>query len=241
MDENVPAGVSQAWVHAISWAVAAELVRRHPQCFVAPNHEPFGLDADRLWVATSPGEGRDVEVWWSLNRAPGGAIHVGPGLEIWSDAPWERYLASKNTEAFCDELDRALERSPASVDDITPAGGAARVLSYRFIAAALQSSLTSSTPLHCVSVTEPEFGGDVIPPPFILSQLQRIPDAVGDSSWLETASWWLLTSPGEAVALVHDGGSIWTVDAQYDLPVMYAASNERLAPIVAGSLKRWLD
>jgi hypothetical protein len=107
------------------------------------------------------------------------AIHVGPGLETWSDAPWDRYFASKNIEAFCDELDRTLERSPASVDDIAPADGAARVLSYPFIAAALQSSLTSTHGFHCVSVAEPEFGGDVIPPPSSSVKSSAFPTPLG--------------------------------------------------------------
>jgi len=133
--------IDRSVLEAVSWRLASELVRRHPDTTSLMSGHPGGGQYDCLMVFPTAGPSGDVQ----LNR--NGRIHVlerfdGRPPDAWEPTTWEEYMGADPRE-FLRRLEIAAGLpEPHEVPSATPA-----TLIYRVLAAVASTAIKSVHPI----------------------------------------------------------------------------------------------
>lgn len=140
-------GADDSWhdfsvLEAVSWRLAAELVRRHPDTLRLIRGHPAGGQSDVLWIMTLDGTPGDVR----LNRA--GRIHILARFDDRADLEWEPVEWDEYIRADPREFVNRIE--VAAGLPIPPHVPAARptTLTYRVLAAIAATAIKSVHPVE---------------------------------------------------------------------------------------------
>lgn len=134
--------VDRSVLEAVSWRLASELVRRHPDTTRLIRAHPGGGLSDCLWILPSTGDHGDIR----LNR--NGTIQVlerfdGRPADGWRPTEWEEYLGADPRE-FLHRLEIAAGLPmPHNVPSSTPT-----TLTYRILAAIAATAIKSVHPIE---------------------------------------------------------------------------------------------
>ncbi len=231
--------VERWWTEAASWMLASALVRRHGNLSVIQVH-PSGGQSDRLWIGSwriDNESARFVEIW-SLNRALGGAIHLGettlrPGT--FSDTPWNDLLETERPVQFVDALEAAAGRIPSPTRDMT-----ARGLTYDVISSLITRTRFDEHPIRCRSLYLDSAGGSGLDIPEQFAQY--LPAFTEDGPYpglppLAVYEYWVLELDNEAIAVLHDAGQAWGSSGPIDVMAEYRR-RRRLDDVVSALINR---
>lgn len=127
-------------LEAVSWRLASELVRRHPNATRLIRGHPGGGQSDCLWILPTAGATGDVR----LNR--NGTIQILERFDgktaAWPPTEWDEYLRA-DPRAFLDRLEMAAGLpKPHKVPTAAPV-----TLTYRILAAIASTAIKSVHPI----------------------------------------------------------------------------------------------
>jgi hypothetical protein len=134
--------IDRSVLEAVSWRLASELARRHPDATRLIRGHPGGGMSDCLWLLPASGGTGDVR----LNR--NGTIQVlerfdGLAADSWAPIEWETYLAAEPRD-FLDRLETAAALPvPSHVPASTPT-----TLVYRVLATIASTAIKSVHPVE---------------------------------------------------------------------------------------------
>lgn len=134
--------IDRSVLEAVSWRLASELVRRHPDTTRLIRGHPGGGQSDCLWILPTVAEHGDIR----LNRH--GTIQVperfdGRPADGWRPTEWDAYIGADPRE-FLNRLEVAAGLpSPQHVPATTPT-----TLVYRLLAAIASTAIKSVHPIE---------------------------------------------------------------------------------------------
>jgi hypothetical protein len=228
-------------LEAVSWRLASEFVRRHPDVVRLIRAHPGGGQSDCLWILPKTASGGDIR----LNR--NGTIQVlerfdGRPADMWPPTSWEHYLGDDPRE-FLHRLEVAAGLPvPQSVPAATPT-----TLTYRVLAAIAATAVKSGNPIEIQAGfidTSGEGGGpndllchfEAIP----LELLRPLPDDLYDESGYRF--WIVVRHDVPVLAVEQSTATAWTQhhDEGFSMTDLYA-SCRRNPVITALELLRRID
>lgn len=233
--------IDRSVLEAVSWRLASELVRRHPDVTRLIRAHPGGGQYDCLWILPKAGDKGDVQ----LNR--NGRINV---LERFDGGPtdgsesveWDEYLRADPRE-FLDRVETAAGLAvPQQVPAATPA-----TLTYRILAAIASTAVKSVHPID-IQLGFIDSSGYDAGPNDALTSFTAIPGALRrpreDDMFGEAGYrfWIVLRDDIPVLAFEQREGLAWTQhhDVAFPLMSLYEESGRHLL-VTALKLLRKVD
>ena len=233
--------VDRSVLEAVSWRLASELVRRHPDTTRLIRGHPGGGQSDCLWLLPNVGATGDVR----LNRV--GTIQVlerfdGRPEGEWLPTEWDEYLRADPRE-FLHRLEVAAGLPvPQQVPAATP-----MTLTYRVLAAIASTAIKSVHPIEIELgyIDTSGYGGG---PNDALASFPAIPTELlraRDDDFYEQPGyrfWIVLRDDVPVLAFEQRHGLAWTPhhDASFSVMGLYEESRRHLL-VTALKLLRKVD
>lgn len=221
--------IDRSVLEAVSWRLASELARRHPETTRLIRAHPGGGQYDCLWLMPTCGEKGSLQ----MNR--NGTIQIlerfdgGPARDLES-IEWDEYLRA-DPHGFLHRLEVAAGLpTPRRVPAATPA-----TLTYRVLAAIASMAVKSVHPIE-IQLGFVDSSGDGGGPNPALSTFAAIPADLlrpreGDLFGEPGYRFWVVIRDGSAVLAMEQGeGLAWSThhDVALSLMDVYADSGRSL-------------
>jgi hypothetical protein len=211
--------IDRSVLQAVSWRLASELFRRHPNTTRLIRGHPGGGQSDCLWLLPLVGEHGDVR----LNRH--GTIQVlerfdGRPADEWAPTTWDDYLRA-DPRHFLDRLERAAGLpTPSQVPPATAA-----TLTCGMLAAIAATAVKTVAPIDIQlgSIDTSGYGGGPNP---ALDAFSGIPEELRrprpDDFFGEPGYrfWIVLRNDVPILAFEHQAGLVWTTHHPVSFPIM---------------------
>ena len=231
-------GLDDSVLEAVSWALASELMRRHPVGTRFIRGHPAGGQSDVLWILDATGGSGDIR----LNRS--GRIHVlgrfdGGDNVDWEPTEWVEYLA-EDQRVFIERIEAAAGLPvPSRARPATPT-----TLTYRLLAAIAVSAMHSGRSVEIQEgyIDTSGYGGgpnEALGAFPISDELLRVRD---DDFWQQAGYrfWIVMRDEWPILAAEQTGGVVWLYggEHQIDLVDLYRKSHRNIRSTAAKLLKQ---
>lgn len=233
--------IDRSVLEAVSWRLASELMRRHPDTLRLIRAHPGGGLSDCLWLLPINGKGGDLR----LNR--NGTIQIlerfdGRPADQWRPTDWEEYIGADPRE-FLHRLEVAAGLpAPPQVPPATPV-----TLTYRVLAAIASTAVKSVHPIDIqpgvIDTSGYGGGANKALDPFLAISDELLDPLDDDLNWEPGYRFWIVHRDDVPVlAFEQRAGLAWTSHhtVSFSLMALYEESRRHLL-VTAMKLLRRVD